>query len=459
VSTLKQNRDSLSQIASLSSRESALYRPVLEDLDMGRRRLQQRGDLYEQGGWWKLRWREDQIDKDGKVKYAWSKPVVIGPAEKSTGMKPFNETQARRLAWENHLSRLDQNNRTPRSVINVRDFVERSFIPEHVAMLKPGGRAHYATLLPIVLSGVPESRKRSRKWLKDEMGKKVPPPDPKRNFGIGDMRLRDVTTEDCQKLVSAAVLRGYSIQYATHVKNVVSAIFEHADSKEWFNGRNPARHIKLPEMVRCELNALTSDQVFALLEAVDPLSRCLILCSVLTSMNIAEVMGLRWRRVNLTDNWATADGESLPPMHIAVREQWYLRQWGSLKRGSRRRNVPVPEELAQALTLLKGRNVFVGPDHPVFSNEHGRPLDDRSILNRRIKPAAKALGITLRGWHDLRRTFSTIGDEVGITAGERQKLMGHADPRMTMHYTKTPTPQAIAALQKMAKLVTGGKPN
>src|SRR5438128_1155651 len=27
--------------------------------DMARRRLQQNGDLYKQGGWWKLRWRED----------------------------------------------------------------------------------------------------------------------------------------------------------------------------------------------------------------------------------------------------------------------------------------------------------------------------------------------------------------------------------------------------------------
>lgn len=30
-----------------------------EDTDLGRRRLQQKGDLYNQGGWWKLRWRED----------------------------------------------------------------------------------------------------------------------------------------------------------------------------------------------------------------------------------------------------------------------------------------------------------------------------------------------------------------------------------------------------------------
>jgi len=428
---------------------------------MARKRLQQRGDLYKQGGWWKLRWREDQIDRNGAIRYGWSKPVVIGPAHRSTGQKPFTETEARRLAWENHLSRLDQNMRTPTSILTMRDFVERNFMAEHVAMLKPGGRAHYETYLPVVLDGVPETKKRPRKWVKDETGKKVPPAPPKRHFGIGDRRLRDVTTEDCQRLVSAAILRGYSVQYATHVKNAVSAVFEHADSKEWFSGRNPTKHVNLPEMVRRELHAMTLDQAKALIAALEQIARTMVLCAVLTSMNIAEVMGLRWRRVNLSDKWTSVDGEALPPMHIAVREQWYLRQWGTLKAGSRRRNVPIPEELAEALKSLRRRDKFIGPDDAVFASETGRPLDDRNILNRRIIPVAKALGITLTGWHDLRRTFSTVSDELGVTLGERQALMGHADARMTMHYTKTPTKQAVQAIERMSKLITGteGKPN
>src|SRR2546430_12436015 len=47
-------------------------------------RSQQKGDLYRQGGWWKLRWKEDQRNNDGSIKYAWSKPVFIGPDRKST---------------------------------------------------------------------------------------------------------------------------------------------------------------------------------------------------------------------------------------------------------------------------------------------------------------------------------------------------------------------------------------
>jgi hypothetical protein len=42
--------------------------------DMGRRRLQRKGDLYKSGGNWLLRWHEDQIDAvTGQRKRVWSK--------------------------------------------------------------------------------------------------------------------------------------------------------------------------------------------------------------------------------------------------------------------------------------------------------------------------------------------------------------------------------------------------
>ncbi len=423
---------------------------------MGRRRLQQKGDLYEQGGWWKLRWREDQLDRDGKAKYGWSRPVTLGPSE---GRGKFTETQARRIAWENHLSRLDQNMRTPQSVMTVREFVERKFLPEHVAMLKPGGRAHYAVHLTIALDGVPDVKVRSRKKTKAKPGESAPLPiEIKRVFGLGSIRLRDVTTEDCQRLVSAAISRGYSVQYATHIRNAVSAIFTHADSKDWFNGRNPAKRVNLPEMERRDLHALTFEQVTALIGALDSFSATMVQCAVLTSMNVAEILGLKWRRLNLTDQWSTVDGESLPPMHIAVREQFYLRQYGSLKRGSRRRNVPVPPELAQSLSVLRVGATFAGPDDPVFASLSGRPIDERNILRRKILPAAKALGMPWLGWHDLRRTFSTLADQVGMSRGERQAVMGHAHGSMTDHYTKTPSEQARQSIEKMATLISA-KPN
>ena len=420
---------------------------------MARRRLQQNGELRKQGGLWKLRWREDQRLADGSVQYGKSPLISIGPCE---GPGKLTEKQARRIAWENFLSRLDQNMTTPQSIMTVREFVERKFLLEHVAMLKPGGRVHYSTMLPIVLDGIPETKSKQRKWAQDESGKKIPPPVAKRLFGIGEIRLRDVTAEDCQRLAAAAISRGYSVQYATHIRNAISAIFEHAESKDWFSGRNPAKRVKLPENVPAPQCALTFDQLRGVASALDSLTGTMAICSSLTSMNVAEMCGLKLKYVNLSDRWKTADGESLPPMMMAVRWQWTLGQLGTVKTAKRRRLVPIPELLADYLDALLQREKFTGPEDFVFT-VNGRPVDSKNLLRRRLKPIGTALGLKL-GWHTFRRTFDTLADEVGMSLCQRQAIMGHSDQSMTMRYTKTVPEQARRAIEEMAKLIEG-KPN
>lgn len=417
-----------------------------EDQDMARKRLQQKGDLYKQGGWWKLRWREDQRDLTGDVKYAWSKPVMIGPC---TGTKAFTKPEARRIAWENFLSRLDQNMRTPQSVMTVAEFVERCFTPEHVqVILKPSGKKHYESMLPWALGGVPVKRRSFKGHKKGQELPEIP-----RVCGLGKMRLRDVEYSDVQKLVSEAIRRGYSVQTADHVRNCVSAIFTHAEKKGWYTGRNPAHFVKLPEMTRRIPRALTFVELERLLADLKPLARAMVLCASLTSMNIAEVCGLRWGRVNLTAGPVMVDGDSLPAYHVAVREQWYLRQWGTVKAKKRRRNVPMPMLLVSSLTKLQETTALLDSpclsSSPVFVGRNNRPLDAGAMLNRQVRKIFPGIG-----WHDLRRTFATLADEIGMSIGERQQLMGHAKAAQTLEYTRTPSKQARRALERMGERVT-----
>jgi hypothetical protein len=214
-----------------------------EHTDMARKRLQQKGDLYQQGGYWKLRWKEDQRKNDGSITYAWSKPVFIGPA---AGKGAFTEKQARRLAWENFLSRLDQNNRTPQSIATVHEFVDRKFLPEHVAVLKTAGKIHYG-------------HRHEKTGEYTGMLAHVLP-------ALGGKRLREVGYEDVQRLVSGLTItrtrkvgealvktqHPTSTQTRQHVRNAVSAIFAHAGKVQWWIGVNPAKHVVIGEMVRKE---------------------------------------------------------------------------------------------------------------------------------------------------------------------------------------------------------------
>jgi integrase len=409
--------------------------------DLTRRRFQQKGDLYQQGGWWKLRWKEDQRDADGVVSYAWSKPVWIGQAE---GPGRFTEKQARRIAWDNYLSRLDQNMRTPQSIMTVKEFVERRFVPEHVTMLKKAGRVHYGAMLAHVLDGIPEKRRSTKGHKK---GQELP--EIKRRFGLGGERIRDVTYEQVQRLVAEAIRCGYSVQTAKHIKTCVSAIFTHAERHGWFSRRNPAYFVTLPEMARRTPTALSAEQLRGLLLALKPMARAMVLCASLTSMNIAEVCGLKWERVNLNAEPMIVDGELIPGLHLAVREQWYRGEFGTVKAAARRRNLPLPPSLLAALGAL----ARTAP--AVFSGRNARPVDAGAMLNKQIRKGAATIGFPKLGWHDLRRTFATLADKHGMSMGERQALMGHSRAAMTMQYTHTHSQQAVDALGRLDEDING----
>jgi integrase len=387
------------------------------DPNLARRRLQQKGDLFDQGGMWKLRWHEDKIGGDGKVVRGWSRAVHIGP---SVGTGKLTEKEARRLGWENFLSKLDAGICTPNAAMTLGNFVEQKFLPEHVAFLKKSGRVHYESMLKHVLPA------------------------------LRDRRLRDTTSAEIQKLVSSMLAKNYSVQTVKHVRTVVSAIFTHAKRLGWHSGDNPAKLVRLPEMVRKEAHALSFDQAVAALGALKSPAREMVLFAILTSMNIAEICGLQWKRVNLTDQFATVDGESLTPLTIAVRRQWYRGEFGSVKAKSRRRNLPIGMILVGVLAKMKDRATFTGPDDPVFSARTGKPVDEHNIARRHLKPIGGSLGMPWLSWHCFRRTHTTLANELGMAFTDRMAMMGHSEARMTALYTADDLQRRRTVLDQMA---------
>lgn len=181
--------------------------PLIEGEDMARRKLQQKGDLYAQGDCWRLRWREYDVEGGSH----WSKPVIVGPAPGNSNMRPLTKREARRDAWNNFLSKLDQNNWTPRSVATVAQFVERKFRPDHLELKRKNTRIHYDHLL--------------------------------RNHilpAIGELKLREVKREHIQRLASQVIAKGLSVQTAHHVVKIASAVFSMAEDLEWSQGNRLA---------------------------------------------------------------------------------------------------------------------------------------------------------------------------------------------------------------------------
>jgi integrase len=159
----------------------------------------------------------------------------------------------------------------------------------------------------------------------------------------------------------------------------------------------------------------------------------------MTSMNIAEICGLRWKRINLTTEPIMMDDELLPAGMAAVREQWYKSEWGSVKAKARRRHSLLPRWVIEELKELRQREQWTGADDPVFAGESGRPLCENAIVQRYLKPAGRKLGMPWLAWHDLRRTFAALADQEKLSIGERKEVMGHSRAEMTLQYTHVPT--------------------
>src|SRR5262249_17735002 len=191
---------------------------------------------------------------------------------------------------------------------------------------------------------------------------------------------------------------------ALHIRNVISAVFRHAKLKRAYCGDNPVVGVRLPEMQRKEAHSLTFEQGKRVIAAIPSPAREMALLSMTTSLNVAEMLGLRWKWVNLGGELVVVGGEVLEPFTLGVRENYYRGKFGSVKRKARRRNVPLSMLAVDALASIKRRSKYTASDDLVFSSGRGTPLDESNLMRRIIKPAAKRLGMPWLSWHVFRHT-------------------------------------------------------
>ncbi len=386
---------------------------------MARRRGQQNGYLHKQGDAWYLAYREDALDGEGKI-------VRVRRNQRIADAKEVSKREAQRIARAT-LTRVDEQALMPHSLMTVAEFIERRFKPDVVWALKFAGQKHYDYIL----------------------NRHVIP-------AIGEFRLRDVTSDEVQALVKMKIEAGYSVQTAVHIRNAVSAVFNHAKLKRAYHGDNPVCGVRMPEMQRRETHALSFELGREVLSILPPVVRAMALVSMTTSLNVAEMLALRWKRVNLTQEVAVVGGEALEPWSLAVRENHYRGKFGSVKAKSRRRNLPLSSAVVSELVQIRAKSKFTGPDDLVFASRYGTPLSERNLLRRALKPAGEKLGIPWLSWHVFRHTHATLGEMIGMALSDRQAQMGHGDIRMTMHYTHSDLDRRRQAIETMSDRLIGG---
>jgi integrase len=139
-------------------------------------------------------------------------------------------------------------------------------------------------------------------------------------------------------------------------------------------------------------------------------------------MRISEILGLRWKHVDLIHGW------------IMIRERYYRGDQDVTKSEKSIRDVPLGY-LLEDFRRLKPKGV--SGEGYVFDRGDGKPYDDRGLLQHFIRPAAKRLGFYFEGFgfHSFRRENNTKMQEEGASATEAQRHLGHSRTEMTAEYT------------------------
>lgn len=291
--------------------------------------------------------------------------------------------------------------------LTVAEFVACSFLPEHIVTKRTPGRRHYQAILKHILNpdyvdrifGVDAQRSKTKL--------KVNPNWPY----IDNVRLREIQPDHVRRLVSSALETGYSTQTAKHIRNVLSAVISHAVRVGYFVGDNPVISVPQPGMRRKELHTLTFEQTVTVLQAMRYPEFEISLIALLTGMNIAEICGLQWKHVNLTDHAVNREGELIPPRSIAVRKQSYRGEISNVSK-SRRKNIPIPQLLRTV--LLRLNNVkSAGWNDFVLMSRNGSPINQINIAARRLKTIGVKLSCPWLSWQVFRRTRVQLIQQFG----------------------------------------------
>lgn len=370
-----------------------------EQSALARRRFQDPEPIKE-NGMWVIRVREDALTEDGKSTRVRPR-YCLGPC---IGTDALSKKEARDYARDTVLKYLNRSVQQPGSIIKIEAFILQKFIPEWVDNLKHAGQQHYKYTL-----------------------KKMLPV-------LGGIRLRDLKVADVRKLCSTLEHQGCAPKTISHVKTAAVTLINYAKQEGFFSGDNPAAMVRLAQRLPRERYAYSFEEARKVLaELSSPICE-MVLMSMTTSLNVAELCGLRRKRLNLTGSTRFSAGEAIPPYSALVRENYYRNRWGTVKTGKRYRTVGLPDVVVEQLVRLEENAEFKDADSPVFASSTGNPIDAHNTNSRLFKQLSKKLDIPIT-WHIFRHSAATFVEAMDMPLSDREKIMGHANAAQTMHYT------------------------
>lgn len=267
---------------------------------------------------------------------------------------------------------------------------------------------------------------------------------------LGNVRLARLAPEHLQRLYSGCLEAGLSAGSVRQLHAVLRRALGQA--ARWsLVARNVATLVTPPRRSRQEMTAFGPEQVRTLLEAAagDRLEALYVL-AITTGMRQGEILGLRWRDVDLDDGYVQVKATLQRTEGVFV--------FAEPKTASSRRQIALTDgavaalkhhRVAQAEERLRLRRAWEDNDL-VFANEVGRPIAASNLRNRSFWPLLAGAGLPRIRFHDLRHTAATLMLGQGVHPKVVSEMLGHSQISITLdlysHVTPTMQRQAAEAM-------------
>jgi integrase len=268
---------------------------------------------------------------------------------------------------------------------------------------------------------------------------------------LGKRRVESVKRQDIERLARAMLASGAAPKTVRNVMTFLHSVFSLAIDNGWA-ASNPVARAARPKRRRTgdgnpDLQFLSLDELDAVVETIPdhvvdrdtlgPVLRLVILAAAATGLRQSELLGLRWKDVDLV------------AQRVRVRNAWVRYEHSGEGKSdlSTRRSVPLTDRLARELMKWRLRTVFGHDDDLVFAHpELGVPLD-RTKVTRRFQAACEQAGVRRIRFHDLRHTFATTLAAAGVPLRTIQEYLGHADIKTTQIYSHyAPSEQEVQVI-------------
>lgn len=240
----------------------------------------------------------------------------------------------------------------------------------------------------------------------------------------GRRRLDSLTVDDVARLAEDMRLAGRKAWTIRGALVVAGRVLDFARRRLGWAGENPVRALDKSERPRSdqrERRILTGGELDKLLAAAREPHRQAFALAAMTGARLGEVLGLRWRNVDLDAGSATIDGQL---------DRRGERVPCKTKRSER--TVELPGALTAQLREHKLRSPTSRGEDYVLASRTGRGFDHRTVTRSFADAVARAqIAGPAPTFHDLRHSFASRfiaagGDLVTLSAH-----LGHRSPAIT----------------------------